>query len=240
MNKQTSEHDQLRVVVLISGTGSNLQAIIDAIESGELPNTRITAVISNRPNVKGLERASSHDIPAITLDHQSFDNRDSFDQALADLIDKYQPDLLVLAGFMRILTELFINRFEHRILNIHPSLLPKYKGLNTHQSVLASSDAEHGCTVHLVSSELDSGPIIGQAKFAIAESIDRTAPPNEQQSKLKQRVQACEHQLYPLCLRWFAEKRLVINGTCIEFDDQNLGEHGQQFIHNTLGELTAI
>ena len=151
------------IVVLISGSGSNLQALIDAIAKGEI-NGNIKAVISNKADVLGLERAKIANIDTHIVDHKKYDNRDVFDGELIRQIEQYQPDLVVLAGFMRILTENFVRRYEGRMLNIHPSLLPKYPGLNTHQRALDAGDAEHGVTVHFVTTELDSGPNIIQAK----------------------------------------------------------------------------
>ena len=148
-----------RIVVLVSGSGSNLQAIIDACNNGQIPGI-ITAVIANRPNCKGLERASRADIPAITLDHTLFDSRDAFDKQLISTIDQFKPDLVVLAGFMRILTTGFVQHYAGRLINIHPSLLPSYPGLNTHQRALDAGDQYAGVTVHFVTAELDGGPSI--------------------------------------------------------------------------------
>ncbi|MEL7400992.1 MAG: phosphoribosylglycinamide formyltransferase, partial [Pseudomonadota bacterium] len=147
------------IVVLISGSGSNLQAILDACEAGEIPG-RIAAVISNRPNAYGLQRARLAGVAAHVIDHTEFESREAFDQQLQQCIDEYQPSLVVLAGFMRILTEGFTQHFLGRMINIHPSLLPKYPGLNTHQRAIDAGDAEHGATVHFVTPVLDDGPNI--------------------------------------------------------------------------------
>ena len=157
-----------RIVVLISGGGSNLQSFIDGCADGSL-NGDVVAVISNKAGVKGLERAAVAAIPNITLDHNSFSSRAEFDVALADVIDSFSPDLIVLAGFMRILTPQFVNRFLGRLINIHPSLLPKYPGLHTHQRAIDAGDSETGATVHFVTAELDGGPGIVQAQVELLE-----------------------------------------------------------------------
>ena len=206
-----------RVVVLISGSGSNLQAIIDGMQSTELP-IDIAAVISNRPAVFGLERAEKAGIPALVLDHKQFDDRESFDQKLAQLIDSYQPDLVVLAGFMRILTTTFTRHYAGRMLNIHPSLLPKYQGLHTHQRVLDAGEAEHGVTVHFVTEELDGGPAVIQAQISI-ESVDDAV-------SLAKRVQQQEHIIYPLAVKWFAEGRLRMDDGAVFLDNELLPPSG--------------
>lgn len=188
-----------RVVVLISGGGSNLQAIIDATEAGLLPIT-LCAVISNKSGVGGLQRAQQHNIPARVLEHSQFENRESFDQALMTLIDEYQPDLLVLAGFMRILTPEFTRHYLGRMLNIHPSLLPKYQGLHTHQRALDAGDKVHGVTVHFVTEELDGGPRVIQAEVPVL--------PDDSAESLAARVLIQEHRIYPEAIRWFAEGKL--------------------------------
>ncbi|MEE1867044.1 MULTISPECIES: phosphoribosylglycinamide formyltransferase [Pseudomonas] len=193
------------VVVLLSGTGSNLQALIDSVRTGDSP-VRIRAVISNRADAYGLQRARDAGIDTAVLDHKAFDGREAFDTALVELIDGYQPQLVVLAGFMRILSAGFVRHYHGRLLNIHPSLLPKYKGLHTHQRALEAGDGEHGCSVHFVTEELDGGPLVVQAVIPV--ELDDTP------ESLAQRVHRQEHQIYPLAVRWFAEGRL------------RLGEHG--------------
>ncbi|QBF28031.1 phosphoribosylglycinamide formyltransferase [Pseudomonas tructae] len=193
------------VVVLLSGTGSNLQALIDSFRTGDSP-VRIRAVISNRADAYGLQRAKDAGIATAVLDHKAFDGREAFDTALVELIDSYQPQLVVLAGFMRILSAGFVRHYQGRLLNIHPSLLPKYKGLHTHQRALEAGDAEHGCSVHFVTEELDGGPLVVQAVIPV--ELDDTP------ERLAQRVHSQEHLIYPLAVRWFAEGRL------------RLGEHG--------------
>ena len=206
-----------RVVVLISGSGSNLQALIDGMQNGELP-IDIAAVISNRPAVFGLERAEQAGIPALVLDHKQFDDRESFDQQLAQLIDSYQPHLVVLAGFMRILTTTFTRHYAGRMLNIHPSLLPKYQGLHTHQRVLDAGEVEHGVTVHFVTDELDGGPAVIQAKISIESADDAVS--------LAKRIQQQEHIIYPLAVKWFAEGRLRMDDGGVFLDNELLPPSG--------------
>ena len=191
----------MRIVVLISGSGSNLQAIIDGCADGRIAG-HVAAVISNRPNVKGLERARNHNIEARTLDHTAFATREAFDQALAQCIDSYTPDLVILAGFMRILTPAFVNRYLGKMLNIHPSLLPKYPGLHTHQRAIDAGDAEHGVTVHFVTAELDGGPSVLQARVPVL--TQDTA------STLAARVLEQEHIIYPQAANWFCQGRLTL------------------------------
>ncbi len=177
-----------KIVVLISGNGSNLQAIIDACAKGEIDG-QVSAVISNRTDAYGLERAKQATIPSHTLSHKDYSDRESFDAEVMKIIDTYQPDLIVLAGYMRILSEGFVNHYLGKMINIHPSLLPKYPGLNTHQRAIDAGDSEHGSSVHFVTPELDSGPIIDQIKVSIE--------PQETAASLLAKVQKAEHQLYP-------------------------------------------
>jgi phosphoribosylglycinamide formyltransferase-1 len=190
--------NKLPLVVLISGSGSNLQSIIDAASTG-LP-VEIKAVISNKDDAYGLERARTAGIETRVLDHKEFPDRDSYDQALGHLIEEYQPGLVILAGFMRILTPTLVNRFHGRMFNIHPSLLPKYRGLHTHQRALEAGDKIHGATVHFVTEELDGGPLIIQAQVPILEQDDPDA--------LAARVLKQEHAIYPQAIRMFAEGEL--------------------------------
>lgn len=187
----------MRVVVLISGRGSNLKAILDA----RLP-VEIAAVISNRPDAAGLDFARSQGIPALALDHKQFASRAHFDTALMAEIDRHQPDLVVLAGYMRILSEDFVTHYCGRMMNIHPSLLPSFTGLNTHARALAEGVKIHGCTVHFVTPKLDHGPIIIQAAVMVR--------PDDTPDTLAARVLAAEHRIYPTAIRWFAEGRLVV------------------------------
>ena len=187
------------VVVLISGSGSNLQALIDSIAQDGNP-ARIAAVICNRADAYGLVRAQNAGIPTRVLDHKQFDGREAFDAALIEAIDGFDPQLVVLAGFMRILTGDFVRHYEGRLLNIHPSLLPKYKGLHSHQRALEAGDREHGCSVHFVTEELDGGPLVVQAIVPVQS--------DDTPESLAQRVHAEEHRIYPLAVSWFASGRL--------------------------------
>ena len=209
---------QCKVVVLISGSGSNLQALIDNIASGDNP-AQISAVISNRADAYGLQRAQAAGIATQVLDHKQFDGREAFDAALAAAIDAHQPQLVVLAGFMRILSAGFVRHYQGRLLNIHPSLLPKYKGLHTHQRALDAGDTEHGCSVHFVSEELDGGPLVVQAVVPVQSDDSPTS--------LAQRVHEQEHVIYPLAVRWFAEGRLQLAAQGAMLDEQLLPSTGQ-------------
>ncbi|MEW8664330.1 MAG: phosphoribosylglycinamide formyltransferase [Candidatus Thiodiazotropha sp.] len=204
---------RLPVVVLISGSGSNLQAIIDSA-GRDLP-IEIRAVISNRPNVHGLQRAAEAGIETAVLDHKAFPDRERYDRALMALIDSYSPALVALAGFMRILTPALVRHYAGRMFNIHPSLLPKYTGLHTHQRVLDAGDALHGASIHFVTEELDGGPLIVQAQVPVMAGDDADT--------LAARVLEKEHQIYPLVIRWFAENRLRLdeNGD-VRLDDRKL------------------
>lgn len=202
-----------RVVVLLSGRGSNFRAIVDA----GLP-IEIVAVISNRPQAAGLAMARERGLAAIALDHDDYADRAAFDARLADEIERHRPDLVVLAGYMRILGPAFITRFEGRLLNIHPSLLPAFPGLKTHERALAEGVKIHGCTVHFVTARLDHGPIVVQA--AVPVHADDTP------ATLAERVLAQEHHIYPLAVRWFAEKRLVNNDGHVNL----LGEPASQSV----------
>ena len=205
------------VVVLLSGTGSNLQALIDSTRTGDSP-ARIAAVISNRSDAYGLQRAREAGIATRTLDHKAFEGREAFDSALVELIDAFNPKLVVLAGFMRILSADFVRHYAGRLLNIHPSLLPKYKGLHTHQRALDAGDSEHGCSVHFVTEELDGGPLVVQAVVPV-ESGDSA-------QTLAQRVHTQEHRIYPLAVRWFAEGRLILGKQGALLDGQLLAASG--------------
>ncbi|CAG8867311.1 Phosphoribosylglycinamide formyltransferase [Pseudomonas fluorescens] len=193
------------VVVLLSGSGSNLQALIDSSRGADSP-VRIRAVVSNRADAYGLQRAQAAGIETAVLDHSGYEGREAFDAALMQVIDGFGADLVVLAGFMRILSAGFVRHYHGRLLNIHPSLLPLYKGLHTHLRALEAGDTEHGCSVHFVTEELDGGPLVVQAVVPVA--LDDTP------QSLAQRVHCQEHHIYPLAVRWFAEGRL------------RLGEHG--------------
>jgi len=192
----------LRIVVLISGNGSNLQAIIDDIHDDEV-DAQIVAVISNKSTAYGLQRAQQAGIDAITLENNADTSRQEYDKKLQQHIDKYKPDLIVLAGFMRILSNDFVNHFQGKLINIHPSLLPKYQGLNTHQRVLDAGDSHHGASVHFVIPKLDAGPLILQAEVPIHK--------DDSVAELAQRVHQQEHIIYPLVIKWFAEGRVKMH-----------------------------
>ncbi len=189
------------IVVLISGSGSNLQAIIDDCAKADHPGV-LSAVISNRPNAYGLERAAASGISTQVLDHTQFDSREAFDCALQTAIDGHKPDLVVLAGFMRILTPAFVEHYLGRLINIHPSLLPKYPGLHTHRRAIAAGDTHHGATVHFVTAELDGGPAILQARVPIHTGDD--------EDRLAKRVLTQEHVIYPLAVRWCIENKATL------------------------------
>lgn len=204
------------IVVLISGSGTNLQAIIDACAEGKIAGT-VNAVISNKADVYGLTRAAGAGIATHVLSHKDCATRELYDQSLVQVIDQYQPDVVVLAGFMRILTAAFVDHYQGKLINIHPSLLPKYQGLNTHQRAIDAGDQEHGCSVHFVTEELDGGPVILQAKVPVFADDDADA--------LAQRVHVQEHQIYPMVVKWMCEKRLTMkqeNTTFSAYLDDNL------------------
>ncbi len=184
MSTSTESRPPMRVVVLVSGRGSNLQALLDARE--RLP-IELLEVISNRPGVQALHRAEQAGVPATVLDHTGYSSREAFDQALGDHLEALQPDLIVLAGFMRILTPAFVRRFRGRMINLHPSLLPKYPGLHTHQRALDAGDREAGASIHLVTEELDGGPVIMQARVAVQ--------PDDDADRLAARILPLEHQM---------------------------------------------
>ncbi len=189
------------IVILISGRGSNMQAILEA----NLP-VRIAAVISSNPNAMGLEIPRQQGIPVHALNHRDHQSREEFDAVLAARINEFNPDLVVLAGFMRILTPKFVNDYNGRLMNIHPSLLPAFTGLNTHARALSEGVKIHGCTVHFVTPNLDKGPIIVQAAVAVL--------PGDTEETLGARVLEQEHKIYPQAIRWFAEDRLTVTPDC--------------------------
>ncbi|MBQ4835421.1 phosphoribosylglycinamide formyltransferase [Pseudoalteromonas luteoviolacea] len=209
-----------RIVVLISGSGSNLQAIIDHCQAGNI-NGEIVSVISNKGDAYGLVRADKANINTHVLSHKDFDSREAYDEQLAKLIDSCNPDLVVLAGFMRILTSGLVQKFKGKMLNIHPSLLPKYQGLNTHQRAIDANDAYHGASVHFVTEELDGGPVVVQAKVAIL--------PDDTAETLAKRVHEQEHVIYPLVVKWFSEHRLTMEADYAVFDKQPLPAQGVDY-----------
>ncbi|WP_038177207.1 MULTISPECIES: phosphoribosylglycinamide formyltransferase [Vibrio] len=206
------------IVVLVSGNGTNLQAIIDACNSN-ITNGRVTAVFSNKANVYALERAEKAGAGAHFLDSKAFDTRDAFDHELMKQIDEYHPDVIVLAGYMRILSGEFVRHYMGRMINIHPSLLPKYPGLNTYQRAIHAGDEEHGTSVHFVTEQLDGGPVILQAKVPIFDE--------DTVETLTERVQNQEHRIYPMVVKWLVEERLTMkDGKEAYLDGERLGMHG--------------
>ncbi len=208
-----------RLVVLISGSGSNLQALIDATQSDDL-DAEIVAVISNKNAAFGLQRAAQAGIATEVLDHRGFESRDQFDAALTELIDSYQPDWVLLAGFMRILTATFVRHYQGRLINIHPSLLPKFPGLDTHQRAIDAGERHHGASVHFVIPALDAGPVIIQGMLAIR--------PGDSATELASRVLQVEHQIYPATLHWLADKRISYANEQTLLDNEPLPATGYQ------------
>ncbi|MGG4608785.1 phosphoribosylglycinamide formyltransferase [Providencia sp. Me31A] len=206
-----------KIVVLISGSGSNLQSLIDSCHTGAI-DARIVAVISNQGNAYGLVRAQQAGIPVCYLDAKQYTDRQAYDSALLKHIEQYQPDLVVLAGFMRILTPLFVQKFMGKLLNIHPSLLPKYPGLHTHRKALENGDKEHGTSVHFVTEELDGGPVILQAKVPIFAQ--------DSEEDIIERVKAQEHTIYPMVVKWFVSGRLVMDEGKAVLDGNILPQQG--------------
>jgi len=208
---------QKRIVILVSGAGSNAQAIIEDCAAGKI-NGKVVAVISNRPDAYALERAKNANIEAICLDHKVFSDREEFDNALLTRLISLRPDLLVLAGFMRILGPEFVQHFEGKMLNIHPSLLPNYPGLNTHQRAIDNSDALHGASVHFVTAELDGGPVVIQSQIRIE--------PSDTAETLTRRVAQTEWHIYPEAVRWFCDGRLKMQSGRVCLDNKTLPKSG--------------
>lgn len=220
MSDRSTTTERLPIVVLISGNGSNLQSIIDSInpentDQAPLP-VDIKLVISNRKDAFGLERANRAGIKTALLEDTDYETREDYDRALQMLIDEEKPELVVLAGFMRILSEGFVNHYQDKLINIHPSLLPKFRGLNTHQRAIDEGEKEHGATVHFVTPELDSGPLVVQAKVPVM--------PDDTRESLKARVLEKEHIIYPLVLRWIAESRLTVKNHQLTFDSHPINQ----------------
>jgi len=196
-------------VVLISGSGSNLQSLIDHSKN---INLEISCVISNNPNAYGIERAKKANIETKTLDHNEFSSRESYDKSLKEIIEKFNPEVIILAGFMRILTANFVNHFLGKVLNIHPSLLPKYPGLHTHQRAIDAGDNIHGVSVHFVTPELDGGPIIAQKQIEVYSDDDANS--------LAKRLLKEEHIIYPRVVQWFTEGRLTLKDNEAYLDEK--------------------
>jgi phosphoribosylglycinamide formyltransferase-1 len=208
---------KLPIVVLISGSGSNLQVLIDAASADTLP-VSIRAVVSNRADAYGLERAAAAGIPAHVIDHREFEGSREFCAALQQCIDRYSPELVVLAGFMRILHPDFVAHYRNRLINLHPSLLPRYPGLHTHRRVLEHGDREHGASVHFVTEDLDAGPVIIQGRI----DVESTDTPET----LEQKVHRVEHRILPTAIGWFAAKRLSLVGDKVLLDGRISPEQG--------------
>lgn len=202
-----------KIGVLVSGGGTNLQSIIDKIHLGDCA-AEIECVVSNVADVYALTRADKANIPHHVISHKEFTNRAEFEQALVKTLDSYDVDVIVLAGFMRVLESTFISHYPGRILNIHPSLLPKYSGLNTHQRALNNGDSSHGCSVHFATTELDGGPVILQASVPVLDGDDAEI--------LAKRVLQQEHIIYPKCVQWLCENRIYYQDGCAYFDKQVL------------------
>ena len=200
-----------RIVVLISGRGSNMAAILEAVRTGRI-DAQVAGVISNRPDAGGLTIAAAQGVATAVVDHTLCPNRDDFERTLAAAIDAHAPDLVVLAGFMRVLSAAFVARYERRMLNIHPSLLPMYPGLATHRRALADGVKVHGCSVHCVTPEVDHGPIVAQAAVAVRDDDD--------EASLAARVLEAEHRILVAAVGWFCADRLVIEGQRVRVKDQ--------------------
>jgi len=211
------------IVVLISGRGSNLKAILEAIDQKKL-QARVAAVISNNPNAAGLAYAKAAGRPTIVLDHRGFESREAFDRELMRAIDAHAPKLVVLAGFMRILSDAFIDHYANRLINIHPSLLPKYPGLNTHARAIADRTHVHGATVHFVTHAVDSGPIIAQTTVPVRDS--------DTPNTLAARVLEQEHRIYPMAIGWFLQGRLSVKNGRTLLDGTERAEQGLQHSDN--------
>jgi phosphoribosylglycinamide formyltransferase 1 len=203
-----------RLVILISGRGSNMAAIVEAVKAGAIP-AKVVGVISNRPGAAGLALAAGRGVPTFVVDHAGFTDRSAFEERLSKAIDDLAPDLVVLAGFMRVLGADFVARYEGRLLNIHPSLLPAYPGLHTHRRALADGVKVHGCTVHFVTHDVDHGPIVAQAAVAVRDSDD--------EASLAARVLSAEHRILVAAVRWFCQGRLVIEGNRVHVKDEAAG-----------------
>ncbi len=208
---------KLRLGVMISGSGTNLQALIDACAAADYPAT-IEVVISNRPGVRGLERAEQAGIKAVTIDHKGFDDKETFEDALHECLAEHNVDLVCLAGFMRLLTSTFVNRWRDRMINIHPSLLPSYKGLHTHARAIEDGVRFAGCTIHYVRPEMDNGPIIMQAAIPVA--VDET------EESLIAKTLSYEHKMYPAAVKLIAEGKVRVAGNKVAFKEVDVGELG--------------
>lgn len=212
-----------KIIVLISGSGSNLEAIAKACQNGSIAGS-IELVISNQPNVKGLERSQKFHLMSNVINHKEFDSRESFDKALLEQILPVEPDLIVLAGFMRILGKDFTQAFEGKLINIHPSLLPEYPGLNTHQQAINNGDLMHGISIHYVNSNLDDGPIIAQGALKI--------DPNQSEAKLINRIHKIEHAMYPKVIEDISKGYISLkNGAVVYTKESHFGSNHMEFFN---------
>lgn len=218
------------IVILISGRGSNMRAIVDAAASQGWP-ARIAAVISNRADAEGLQWAASRGIPTLTVPSREFASREAFDASLQQEIDRFQPDIVVLAGFLRILTPAIVNHYRGRMLNIHPSLLPSFPGLHTHQAALDAGVKVHGATVHFVTPELDHGPIVAQAAVPVL--------PEDDEASLALRVLEQEHRIYPEAVRCLVDERLVVEGYRVRIVDPSIANHPHSKENNEASALDS-
>ena len=209
----SAKPNKKRIVVLISGSGTNLQAIIDACKSNYI-NGDIVGVVSNKADVYGLTRAEHADIENCVLSHKDYDSREAYDQALIEQINTFKPDLVILAGFMRILTANFVQQYNGKLLNIHPSLLPKYPGLHTHRKAIENNETFHGTTVHFVTEELDGGPLIGQSKTRLLS--------NDTEGSLNKRIQSLEHKLYPYIAKLLLNDKIKLIEDDVYFENRKL------------------
>lgn len=210
--------ERLAIAVLISGSGTNLQAIIDNIAARQIP-CDIRLVLSNKASAYGLERARNAGIPTCVLDHRKYSEREDFDRDMHDRIEASGANFVVLAGFMRILSTWFVSRYENRMINIHPALLPEFKGLDTHTRVIESGNPRHGATVHIVIPELDDGPNLLQGRIKIR--------PGESAEDLQQRVHRVEHRIYPAVIEWLSQGRLELANDGPWLDNEKLNESGE-------------
>lgn len=217
-----------RVVILLSGRGSNLQAVLEHIERHDFA-AEVVGVISNRPGAGGLAIAHAAGVSSACIDHREHGDRASFERVLSTTIDAFEPDLLLLAGFMRVLTPAFVRHYGARMLNIHPSLLPDHRGLDTHAKALARGDRWHGASVHVVTPELDAGPVIAQVVVPVLADDDPAS--------LAARVQQGEHLLYPTVLEWYAAGRLILDDEAVRLDGEVLPATGMRF---ALEDLSAF
>lgn len=220
------------VAVLVSGSGTNLQALIDAQQAGKLP-VEFSVVLSNKADAYALKRAQAAGIPTLVVEHQDYPSREAFDEAMIQALAPYTIDTLVLAGFMRILTPIFVRHFHQRLLNVHPSLLPLYRGLNTHQRALDNQDKTHGCSIHFVSDELDGGPLVAQAIVPVH--------PSDTEASLAERVHQSEHLLYPKVLLWRAQRQLTLTDKGVTLNGKPLPPQGYSFFfQENSGELEPL